>query len=87
MTEGMRAFMVYGMDQPGRHVSFNKPRGPQFSSQAVEKLMNIDRVEAGSEITPEEEHAANLAGWVEETYQDLIDTTEYLDSSRVKRID
>lgn len=28
-----------------------------------------------------------LAGWVEESYQSIIDKTEFLDSSRVKRID
>ena len=28
-----------------------------------------------------------LDGWVEDGYRDLIDNTEFLDSSRVKRID
>lgn len=87
MTEEMRAFMVYEGKQSGRLVKFNKSNGPQFSSRAVEKLLNIDKVGASSEITPEEEHAANLDGWIEESYRDLIDETEYLDSSRVKRID
>ncbi len=38
-------------------------------------------------LKPEDEVREVLESWVEETYRDLIDETEFLDSSRVKRID
>ncbi len=48
------------------------------------------QIHANSPVTfveLEDEVEEVLESWVEETYQDLIDKTEYLDSSRVKRID
>ena len=87
MTKEMQAFMVHSQKRPGQSVKFNKPCVSQLRSQNVERLLNINRAADSLETSPEEEHVANLAGWIEERYQDLIDTTEFLDSSRVKRID
>jgi len=39
------------------------------------------------EITPMSEAEKVLESWVDENYKDIIDTTEFLDSSRVKRVD
>ncbi len=51
------------------------------SRQAGDSLISATFVELKDEVE------AVLYSWVEEGYRNIIDTTEYLDSSQVKRID
>lgn len=75
----MRAFHNAKRFDTTRTVRFNKPRvnipfGSRFNK-------NLDCSVLGD---PTEESAENLKGWIEETYRDLINNIEYLDSYRVK---
>ena len=46
-----------------------------------------EKNERFTSVTVSSEAEEGLEGWVNENYMEIVDTTEFLDSSRVKRID
>ena len=54
------------------------------------KMINYhiaEKNERFTSVTVSNEVEEELEGWVNENYMEIVDTVEFLDSSRVKRID
>ena len=69
-----------------RRTDFSLKRKSWGNTCQVDEAIETDR-KSLPYTSPSSEVEEVLEGWVDENYQEIIDLTEYLDSSRVKRVD